>query len=503
MDLSRLNGAPRPAKDGWLAPVALCALLAGCVVGPNYHRPAAPAVSEYTRQALPNPTVSSPTLGGQAQRFVPGADVSGRWWTLFQSPRIDALVDRALKANPDLRSAQAALRGARETYLASRGALYPQVQAGFDTSRQKNSSTLASPLNSNAENFSLNTAQVQIAYAPDVFGGVRRQIESAAAQMEGQRYMLEAVYLTLTSNVVLAAVQEASLRGQVRSTQRSIEVGETLLSNLRLQRRLGQIAEGDVAAQEAALAQARLALPPLLKQLAQQQDLLAQLTGGVPSETPDDSVELESVKLPSDLPVSLPSRLVEQRPDIRAAEANLHAASALIGVAAANRLPSLSLTGSMGGASTALTDLFSSGNTFWSVGAGITQPIFDAGTLRHRQRAAEAAYDQAAAQYRSTVHGAFQNVADTLQALDQDARALKSAAEAQAATAKSLDLARQEQAAGETNAAAVLNARQADEAAISILVQARTSRLTDTVALYQALGGGWWNRVDDEAIAGK
>jgi NodT family efflux transporter outer membrane factor (OMF) lipoprotein len=467
-------------------------------VGPDFHRPAAPAQEDYTREPLAPSTVSTPVAGGGAQRFSSSLDVAGRWWEGFQSPEINRLVERALKANPDLQSAQAALRAARENLYAQRGALYPEIDASFTSSTQKNPVVLASPLANNENFFSLSTAQVTVSYAPDVFGGLRRQIETAAAQVDSQRYALEATYLTLTTNVVLAALQEASLRGQIKATERAVALGEKVLDDLQRQEGLGQAAAGDVATQEAVLAQTRAALPPLAKQLAMQQDLLDQLTGGPVADAPDAAIALERLQLPAELPLSLPAKLVAQRPDIRAAEANLHMASAQIGVAVANRLPSFPLSASFGGTSGRIGNLLTYQNTLWDLSAGVSQPVFEGGALRHRQRAAEAAYDQAAAQYRSTVHGALQNVADTLQGLDQDAKALRLAAEAHDAAAKSLAIARQQLQAGEVNSVTVLNAEQADALAVSTLVQAQGARYADTVALFQALGGGWWNRTDAE-----
>jgi len=493
---------PRAWRRRFLGPAA-CSLLAGCVVGPNFRPPPAPTVTRYTRQEMPRSTVATPVAGGQAQRFVPGADVPGRWWELFGSPQIDALVERALRANPDLQTAQAALRVARENFLAQRGALYPQVTAGLTTSRNKNSAAVAPPLASNAEYYGLSTAQVSVSYTPDVFGAVRRQIENASALEDDQRYQLEAAYLTLTTNVVVAALQEASLRGQISATERSIAIDEEIVAGFERERRFGQAALGDVVTQQAALAQARVLLPPLQKQLAQQQDLLAALTGGVPSETPADSIRMEGLRLPTDLPLSLPSKLVEQRPDVRAAEANLHAASALIGVAKANRLPSFPLTAALGSQSPDIPGLLSTDNSFWTVAAGVSQPVFAGGSLLHRERGAIAAYDQAAAQYRSTVHVALQNVADTLQALDIDAKALRVSAQAQEAAARSLAIARQEFQMGELNSLAMLNAEQTNQLAVAALVQAQAARYSDTVALFQSLGGGWWNRGDVVAVGEK
>ena len=407
------------ARWRWTCLLVFGTSVAGCAVGPNYSRPSAPVVASFTKGPLPAATASAKVAGGDAQRFV-AADLPGRWWELFQSPALNRLVDSALRANPDLQSAKAALRVARENHLADRGALFPQVEGDFSANRQKNPASLASPLNSNANIFSLYNGQLNITYAPDLFGGVRRQIEASGAGVENQRFTVEAAYLTLTTNVVLAAMQEASLRGQIKATHKAIAVGESIVAALRAERRAGEAAASDIAAQEALLAQAQITLPPLEKQLAQQQDLLAVLTGGVPSGFADDGIELDQIKLPTDLPLSLPSKLVEQRPDIRAAEANLHQASAEIGVAEANRLPNVTLTALLGGTSPQLNTLFASNNGLWSLTAGVTQPIFEGGTLRHKQRAAEAAYDQAAAQYKSTVHTAFQNVADTLEALQHD-----------------------------------------------------------------------------------
>ena len=446
---------------------------------------------------FPNPgqTVAAQAPGGEAQRFA-DADVPGRWWTLFRSPDLDRLVDRALSANPDLASAQAALRAARENHRADKGGLLPQVEADFNGSRQKNPVVLASPLANNANFYTLDTGQLSITYAPDLFGGVKRQIEASGAAAENQRFTLEATYLTLTTNVVTAALQMASLQAQIRATTAVIHSNELLLDGLTAQRRAGEAAAGDVAAAAATLAQARTILPPLEKQLAQARDQLAALLGQSPGDPASAPIDLDAVTLPTDLPLSVPSKLVEQRPDIRAAEANLHNASAMIGVAEAARLPTITLTGLLGGTSDRLSNLLASQNTLYSAAAGITQPIFEGGTLKHKQRAAEAAYDQAAAQYRSTVNVAFQNVADTLAALDQDARALQAAAEVQAATAQSLGVAARAFRLGETNRAAVINAQAADETALAALAQSRAARLTDTAALYQALGGGWWNRTD-------
>jgi len=423
-------------------------------------------------------------------------DIPGQWWTLFRSQPLNDLIEQALKANPDIEAAQAALRGAWENVYAQQGAFFPSVEANFNPTRQKIASVISSPLNSDDDLFSLHTAQVAVAYTPDVFGGNRRQVESLKAQADCQRYQVEATYLTLTSNVVAAAIQEAGLRGQIEATRRIIEIQGQFLELLQRQYALGQIAVADVTAQEAALAQSLAMLPPLEKQLAQQRDLLARLIGRFPSETIVERFELSALQLPQELPVSLPAELVEQRPDVRSAEEQLHAASAEIGVNVANRLPNITLSANLGSAATAFSQLFSAGTGFWSLAANVTQPIFQGGTLLHRQRAAEAAYDQAAAQYRGTVLTAFQNVADTLHAIRSDADALKAFVAAERAAAKSLAIVRRQLELGDVSYLAILNAEQTYQQAQINLVQALGNRYADTAALFQALGGGWWNRSD-------
>ena len=471
------------------------ALLCGCTVGPDFLRPAAPAVKGYTEKPLAH-TASAEVRGGAAQRFVTGLDIPGQWWRLFHSPALDALVKHALAANPDLAAAQAALRQARENLYAGKGALFPTVTGNFNGSRNKTPAVLGATPENNALYFSLYTAQLNVAYDPDVFGGTRRNIESLAALAENQRFQLEATYLTLTSNVVAGAIGEASLRGQIAATQEIIKLERESLDILRRQLALGQVAGSDVAAQEAALAQAEASLPPLEKQLAQQRDQLSALVGGYPSAQPAETFDLASLTLPQDLPVSLPAKLVEQRPDIRAAEANLHSASAQIGVAVAAMLPDIALSANAGSTALTLATLFAPGTGFWTLAGSVTQTLFDAGTLLHKKRAAEAAFDQAAAQYKSTVIAAFQNVADSLHALKSDADALKTAVAAEAAAKTSLDIARRQLELGAVGYLALLQAQQAYQQALVNLVEAQANRFADTAALFQALGGGWWHRKD-------
>jgi len=477
--------------------VAILALLitAGCAVGPNFKKPAAPNVPGYTPMP-PTTTSSSPEVpGGEAQSFAQGRDIPGDWWTLFHSKALNDLIERSLKNNPDLKSAQAALVVARENVLAQRGAYYPSVTGSFSATRAKTSEEISPVPSFTTFQYSLFTPEVSVSFVPDVFGLNRRTVESLKAQQEQARFVVAATNITLSSNVATAAIQEASLRAQIDATNELIKINTDMLHVLQHQFIAGYVGRLDVAAQEAQLAQVVATLPPLLKQLAQERDLLSVLSGGFPSEEVE-KFELSSLQLPQDLPLSLSSKLVEQRPDVRQAEENLHSASALIGVARANRLPNLTLTGDIGSMALAFSSLFAAGTGFRDITAGITQPIFQGGTLLHRERAARAAYVQAEEQYRSTVLTAFQNVADTLHALEQDADGLKAAAAARDAAKVTLDLTSRQMQVGYVSYLALLNAEQSYQQTVINLVQAQSNRYADTAALFQALGGGWWNRAD-------
>jgi NodT family efflux transporter outer membrane factor (OMF) lipoprotein len=492
----KLPRKTRTSSYGALSVTAILLMAMGCKVGPNYKPPTAPQVTGYTPAALTATTATPNVTGGEAQKFTSGQDIPGEWWTVFHSKPLDDLIERALKVNPDIKAAQAALMVARESVLAQRGAYFPNVSAGFSADHSK-TSAVVSPFTANsALTYSLYTPQVAVSFVPDVFGLNRRTVESLAAQEQQARYALAATHITLSSNVAAAAIQEASSRAQIEATRELITINTDELKILREQFAKGYVSRLDVAAQESQLAQVQAALPPLLKQLAQQRDLLAALAGGFPDKDLPEKFELSSLQLPQELPVSLPSQLVEQRPDVRQAEANLHSASALIGVARANRLPSFALTGDVGSMSLIFSHMFSSGEGFWDLTGGVTQTVFDAGTLRHRELAARDAYQQASEQYRSTVITAFQNVADTLNALEQDADGLTTAAKARDAAKVTLDLSQKQYQAGYANYLALLSAEQGYQQAVINMVQAQTNRFADTVALFQALGGGWWHRND-------
>jgi NodT family efflux transporter outer membrane factor (OMF) lipoprotein len=481
---------------GRLFAVGATAIVSGCAVGPDFKTPLAPDVSSYTQKPLPTQTVAAGDSAGGPQRFVGGRDLPGDWWRLFGSPELKNLVDRAVQNNPDLAAAQAALRVAHANMLAGAGAFFPSLDGNFGANRQKTGVASTSALNQESATYSLFTSQVQVSYTPDVFGGTRRSVESLQAQSDNQRFQLEATYLTLTSNVVVEAIQEASLRGQIAATYKLIKVETDVLHVLRDQLSAGVISEVEISTQEATLAQTEQALPPLEQQLAQQRHLLSALTGGLPSQEPPEKFELAALHLPRELPVSLPSKLVEQRPDVRAAEENMHSASALIGVAVANRLPNLSLTASYGVNALSVDQLFAPGASTWGLGATALMPLLHGGTLLEKEQAARETYEQASSQYRSAVITAFRNVADSLTALQNDAMALQKSVAFEKAAGKTLDITRRRLRIGEVNYLELLNAQQVYQRALIKSVVAQSNRLADTAALFQALGGGWWNRDD-------
>jgi NodT family efflux transporter outer membrane factor (OMF) lipoprotein len=469
-------------------------LLASCAVGPDFLHPAAPEGAGYTKEPLTPSTSSTDTPTGHSQRFVQGRDIPQEWWALFKSPALNAVIERALNNNPSLQSAIATLRAANQAVYAQEGRFLPLVQANFNPTRQLTAGAISPVLNNAANPFNLYTAQVAVSYTFDVWGLNRRTVESLKAQADNQRFQVEAAYLTLTSTVVVAAVTEASLRGQIEATNELISINTKMLDIVQRQLKEGYANRNDVAVQEAALAQIKATLPPLRKALAQERDLLTALAGTYPTEEPREKFRLADLNLPANLPVSLPSQLIEQRPDIRAAEEQLHAASAQVGVATANLLPTFTIGANAGYMNTALTGLLAPQNLFWELAGSATQTVFDGGTLLHQRQEAKDMYEAAAWGYRGTVIGAVQNVADSLRALQNDADALKAAREFERAAKVSFDLARQQMQSGNANVLLLLTAQQTYLQAVIQVVQARAARLADSAALYAALGGGWWNR---------
>jgi NodT family efflux transporter outer membrane factor (OMF) lipoprotein len=471
----------------------LVATLGGCTLGPDFLRPAPPRADTYLPDA-PSEFVSAGISGGETQALVQGLDIPGQWWQVFQSPPLNGLIDGALKANPDVQAAVAGLKAAQENARAQRATLFPTIQAGFGASQNQTPNSLSPATADGSTIYGLFTAGLTITYALDLWGANRRQIESLDALAEAQCFQLEGAYLSLSSNVVAAAIQEAALRAQIDATQRIIAAQRDTLDILQRQSGLGAIPGGDVATQQAALAQAEATLPPLQKALAQQRNLLAALTGRLTDRNLAQQFELSDLKLPAELPLSLPSRMVEQRPDVRAAEANLHSSSALVGVAVANQFPQVTLNAAINSQALAVDTLFGPGLVGSVIGANVLQTVLDGGALAAKKRAAQAGLVQAEAQYRSTVLTAFRNVADTLRALEYDAFTLRAAVAAERASQTSLDIAQRRLALGDTTYVFVLLAQLTYQQSLLARVQAQAARLTDTAALFQALGGGWWNR---------
>ncbi len=468
--------------------------MSGCAVGPDFQKPAAPDAGSLTAAPIPATASSVNVAGGEAQHFISGADIPADWWTLFHSKSLNALIEQSLAHNPDLQAAQAALTVAHESTLAGRGAYYPSASAGFSASREQDPPGALAPVPSNnAFLYNLFTPQVSVSYVPDVFGLNRRTVESLQAQQEGVRYQMIATYNTLAANVVVAAIQVASLEQQIAITRKLVADNDDTLRILHYQLDKGYASGVDVAAQASQAAAIEATLPPLLNQLDQQRHLLAVLSGRYPGQMTYQSFDLSKLQLPHELPLSLPSKLVAQRPDVLQAQANLHAASAQIGVAIAHRLPNIELSAGGGSTALAIDQIFHAGTGFWNIGAAITAPIFQGGSLLHQERAAKAAYVQAAEQYRSTVLTAFQNVADTLAALQHDAEGLHAAAKAANAARLTLDLSRRQYKDGYANYLTLLSAEQGYQQSRITLVQMQASRYADTAALFQALGGGWWH----------
>ena len=485
--------------DSWpglLAGAAVAMLLSGCTVGPDFAAPSAPPVVDY----LPAKPSSVATSTGRIKP-VHGADLPGTWWELLGSRELSALVETALARNADIEAAEASLRVARANLEAGAGAFWPTVQGKWDSSRQLTPTrTLQSNHATGKASYTLHTPQVSVTYALDVWGSTRRQVEALDALVEVADFQREAAILTLTSSVALAAIQQASFEGQIAATRRLIEVQSKLLEVLRRQQAAGQIALPDVLAQETAAAQARLLLPPLERQRDQQRNLMAVLSGRFPSEMGKETFKLAGFKVSGQVPVSVPADLVRQRPDVRVAEASLRQANAQIGVTLAARYPQITLTGNGGSTADAIGKLFSPGTWFYMIAGSAVHTIFDGRTLAMKQRAAEESFNQLTAQYRGVVLTAFQNVADALVAIEADGRALAAAIEAEKAAQRSLDIVRQQLDQGQVSLPALLTAQQAFLQTSLARVQAEASRLASVVALFQALGGGWWNRSTTEVV---
>jgi NodT family efflux transporter outer membrane factor (OMF) lipoprotein len=478
-----------------------CAAVAGCMVGPDYHSPPAPATDTYTASPLPEQTASAPGAAGLPQRFVPAQDIPAAWWALFHCEPLDTLIHQAVVNSPNIAAARAALRQSRENFRAQAGGtLLPSVDAQLGATREKlNGISFGEP--GVVDEFNLYNASVNVSYKLDVFGGARRELEALHAQIDYQSFQLQAAYLAMSANIVTAAIKEASLRAQIEATERIATEEDEQLGVLGKQFELGGVGRTTVLAQQTLVAQTRATLPPLQQQLDLVRHQLAVLAGKLPSDATLPEFRLDMFSLPEALPVSLPSALVRQRPDILAADATLHQASAQVGVATAAMYPQITLSASYGAEALTPVQVFKAGSTIWSLGAGLLQPVFHGGQLSAQKRAAEAAYEQADAQYRETVLLAFQNVADSLRALDHDATGLKAQTEAWQAASDSLELTRGQYRVGGVSYLALLDAQRQYHQTVVTLVQAQASRYADTAALFQALGGGWWNTAAPAAAA--
>jgi NodT family efflux transporter outer membrane factor (OMF) lipoprotein len=484
-----------------LAIIAASLTLAACAVGPDFKSPEAPQAARYTPAPMVEETVGAPTTQGEVQALANGQDIPAQWWTLFRSSDLDQLIKIALQNNPNLISAGASLKAANEEIIVSRAGLFPNLNVGVNDTRER-ASPIASGLPSSfTEELNVAQAAFNASYTVDVFGATRRTIEQTRAKADYARFELEAAYLSLTSNIVTTAAKEASLRAQIAATQQVLDQETHQLDLLKRQFEFGAIPKANVLSQQSLVASTAATLPVYQKQLAQNRHLLAVLVGQLPSEATLPEFTLDNLHLPTQVPVSLPSSLVRQRPDLLASEAQLHQASAAVGIATAALYPSLTLSASYGREALGYSDLFKGSSTVWSIGAGLTQPLFNAGELRAERRAAIDNYQAAEANYRSTVLSAFENVADSLRALDTDAAALKAYADAASVAQQSVDLSQAQYRLGAVSFFQLLqNEEQLQQARVN-LAQAQATRLADTAALFQSLGGGWWNRTEPIAAA--
>lgn len=519
---SRLLSSARDQRIRGVAGLLVASLtLSSCMVGPDFKRPAPPQAKSYAPQPLPEKTVAADVAAGAAQHFDSRKNIPFDWWTLFHSPKINALIEEAFKANSSITAAQAALHAAQENIVAQQGFFWPTVGVNYSPTRNKLAGNMGGnspgiqgngqviqtysnpvgPVYNGPAYYNFHTAMLTVGYTPDVFGNNRRQVESLQAQADTLQYQLDAAYITLASNIVAAALQEAVLRAQIRSAERIVKINHDLLDILNKQRKLGYASSLDVAAQESATAQAEQSLFPLQNQLELTRDMLRALADNQPDEDIAQTFELSEMQLPEVLPVSLPSDLVNQRPDVRAAEEQMHYASAQVGVARSNRLPQFTLTGDIGGGADTFNRMFHSGAGFFNLIGNVGQTLFDGGTLSARERSARQSLIQAEEQYKSTVITAFQNVADTLHAIESDAKVLKAATANDQAMLQTLNITRKQYETGFASYPMLLAADQNYQQAEMGLIQAQATRFGDTAALYQALGGGWWNRKDDASAS--
>jgi NodT family efflux transporter outer membrane factor (OMF) lipoprotein len=467
-------------------------LIGGCAVGPNFQRPSAPAVTRYSNAADPTVTES---VHGTAQRFEPGAAIVADWWQLFGSQQLDAVIREALAHNPGLDAAQSNLRASQHNLRSGYGIFYPSIDAGAGASRQRYSAVNVGE-NLPSTVFNVFTLSSSVSYALDVFGAQRRLVEGLRAQVDVAHATEHATYLALVANIVNTVVAAAAYRTEIEATAQLIELQKEQVAIATAQVEAGTVPFSNVLSLESQLASYEATIPQLQQKLAQSDDLLAALAGHTPAEWQAPPVLLTDLTLPDALPVSLPSELVRQRPDILAAEATAHAASANIGIATAALLPSITLSGGFEAATNSTSRLFPANGKAWSVAGDATAPLFEGGTLWFKRKAAIDDYHAAMALYRQTVLGAFEQVADTLRGLDHDASILSAEDNALSTAGEASHLVHANYEAGIATYLDVLNADMQYRQAKIADLQAIAVRYQDTVALIAALGGGWWNSPD-------
>jgi len=502
-----LSIAPSFSRFQLLALICV-SMLSACAVGPDFKQPDTPKTTTYTETTLSQKLATAPGVpGGTDQEFVVGADIEAQWWELFQSPELDILIKKALQQNPNLGAADAALRSSQENVNAAVGGQYfPAIGLNGGVTRQLQPSAIYG-LPFGSDTYNLYNASVNVTYKLDVFGGARRTVENARARAEIAQFQLEGAYLSLTANIVTGAVREAALRAQMQSTEEILKAQTNLAEVTEKQLSIGTVSKVDVTSQRTLVSNSQVDLLTYERNLAFARNQLAVLVGELPSNANISKFDLQSLRLPEKLPLSVPSSLVRQRPDVRAAEAQLKATNALVGVATANLLPQFNITGALGSAALSSAALFGPNATLWSIAGGIFQPLFQGGQLLAQRRGAIANYEQAVFQYQATVLKAFQEVADALRALETGAQALKSASDAERYAYETLDLVQQQYKLGTASYLSVLFYQNQYQIAKVKSVSAQATRFSDTAALFAALGGGWWNRTgpafQPKAIANK
>jgi NodT family efflux transporter outer membrane factor (OMF) lipoprotein len=476
--------------------VVACVAQGACAVGPNFKRPAASTGKALNAQPLPESTV---VADGKAQRFAASKKVEADWWRMLSCPQLNAIVVESIARNFSLEAARASLRMSQDTLRAGYGVFFPHADLAAGATRElynpapgiiQASGAASSP-------FNLFTVSASVSYALDIWGGQRRALEALGAQVDDERYTLVGAYVMLSGNVVNTVIAQAAYRAEIDATLASIALQKEQLQITQAQALGGTVPYANVLTVQSQIASTEATLPPLEQKIDQAADLLATLAGKTPAEWQQPKIALADLTLPIDLPESLPSELVRQRPDILVAEALLHAANANIGVATAAMLPNLTLSAGYGVGATA-----AGSGAFWNMGAGLTQPVFEAGTLWYQRKAAVDARDASMAGYRQTVLSAFEQVADTLLGLQHDAETLRAQTEAVETAEGAMRLIQANYAAGVSNYLQVLIADGQYLLAKVGYVQAVAQRLQDTVALYVALGGGWWNAPPEERARG-